>query len=174
MTVTAAERGDTQAMGVVSRVILASPDRVWATLGNGWTYARWVVGTGEIRAVDVDFPAPGARLHYRIGRWPLVKKGTTTVLACDEGQLLELEAEGWPIGTAYVGFSLEPVVSGMSGSVGTDREPSGPHTATQVVITEHPKSGLASALHNPAADQLFRLRNVETLRRLEKAVLGLP
>jgi hypothetical protein len=47
-------------------------------------------------------------------------------------------------------------------------------TGARVAITEHPRRGLATVLHNPVTDLLIWLRNVETLRRLEQAVLGWP
>lgn len=144
-------------MATVSRVIPASADQVWAVLGNGWTYSRWVVGTGGIRAVDVPYPVPGSQLHYRIGHWPLAKKGVTTCLRHTPPKRLELEAEGWPLGTVHIDLSLTEEGGG-----------------TQVAITEYPKRGPASALHNPFADLMIWLRNIETLRRLEKAVLGRP
>ena len=38
---------------------------------------------------------------------------------------------------------------------------------TLVTMDEHPLRGPARTLHNPAVDALIRIRNVETLRRLE-------
>jgi hypothetical protein len=35
-------------------------------------------------------------------------------------------------------------------------------------MVEHPKRGIAAALHNPLGDALLKLRNVEALRRLER------
>ncbi|MCL9796264.1 SRPBCC family protein [Frankia sp. AgKG'84/4] len=144
-------------MATVSRLIGAPASQVWAVLDNGWTYSRWVVGTGAIRAVDLPFPEAGARLHYQIGRWPLAKKGVTTCLRHDAPAEVELEAEGWPLGTVHITLAVTEQDGG-----------------TLVAITEHPKRGLARAVHNPVLDRLIWLRNVETLRRLEKAVLGQP
>ncbi len=144
-------------MATVSRLIGAPASQVWAVLDTGWTYSRWVVGTGAIRAVDPQFPEPGARLHYQIGRWPLVKKGITTSLRHDSPAEVELEAEGWPLGTAHITLAV------------CERD-----GGTLVAITEHPNRGLARTLHNPVLDRMIWLRNVETLRRLDKAVLGRP
>jgi len=157
-------------VAAVSRVVPAPPDRVWAALANGWTYARWVVGTSAIRAVDPDFPAEQTRLHYRIGHRPLAKQGGTAVLRQVPGERLELEAEGWPLGTVYIELTLtpeDPAPGEYDGAVNGS-------AWTRVTIVEHPRRGLAGKLHNPLLDLTVWARNLETLRRLEKVVLGRP
>jgi hypothetical protein len=34
------------------KVIDTTPDRIFAVLADGWTYASWVVGAAHIRDVD--------------------------------------------------------------------------------------------------------------------------
>jgi uncharacterized protein YndB with AHSA1/START domain len=139
-------------MATNARQLEASKAAVWAVHSDGRRYAEWVVGTSRIRDADPDFPAPGARIHYTVGRRPLRHDGHTEVLAVDAGRRLELEAHAWPLGTARIVLRL------------TDRA-----GGCRVEIEEHPKRGPAGRLHNPGLDLLIKLRNVETLRRLERA-----
>ena len=93
-------------MAVVTHVVPAPPDRVWAVLRDGWTYSDWVVGSVHIRDVDAAWPAPGARLHHKVGPWPVSVRDTSTVLACDEPRELRLRAGLWPFGAATVEIRL--------------------------------------------------------------------
>jgi hypothetical protein len=130
-----------------------TPPAVFDVLADGWTYADWVVGTRTIRAVDAGWPAEGTALHYTVGYGPLRKEGHTRSLAYEPERRLELEAHAWPAGTVRIELRAEPVDGG-----------------SLVSIEEHPLRGLAARLHNPAADVLIHVRNVETLRRLERCV----
>lgn len=127
-----------------------SRDAVWAALGDGYTYSEWVVGTREIRDVDKAFPAVGARLHYTVGRGPLRHEGHTRVLDVVPGERLELEIRAWPMLTIRVKLRL----AARDGS-------------TEVTMIEHPYRGAIAKFHNPVLDTMLRLRNIETLRRLE-------
>jgi hypothetical protein len=129
------------------------PSAIFSVLRDGKSYARWVVGTTEVRAVDDTWPAPGARLHYRIGWGPMKKDDETKVMRLQDGSELELEAVGRPLGSARVDFRVDAVRDG-----------------SLVTIIEHPSKGLLSTLHNPGFELLVFLRNVETLRRLEREV----
>lgn len=126
-------------------------DAVWAALADGYTYSEWVVGTREIRDVDEAFPAAGARLHYTVGHGPLRHKGHTSVLDAVPGERLELEIRAWPMLTVRVEMLLCARDDG----------------STEVTMVEHPYRGAIAKLHNPVLDMMLRLRNVETLRRLE-------
>ena len=144
-------------MATNRRVLAASRDKVWQALCDGFSYSSWVVGTSSIRAVDDAWPAPGSRLHYRIGRGPLRHEGHTEVLAATEGSRLELEAHAWPLGTARIEILLAD-------------EPRG---RCAVTMTEHPARGVAAALNHaallrPIGDGLLKLRNDEALRRLDR------
>lgn len=128
---------------------------IFDVLRDGRTYGDWVVGTSEIRAVDPGWPQEGTRLHYRVGHGPLRKDDVTTSRDYTPDERLELEANAWPMGTARIVLSVEDADGG-----------------TLVSIEEHPRRGLAKLLHNPVLDLLIKLRNVETLRRLESQVRG--
>src|SRR5581483_485178 len=132
---------------------------VWQTLADGHAYADWVVGTRAIRAADAEWPSVGSRLHYTVGHRPLRYDGHTEVLSVDEGRCLELEAHAWPSGSVRIEIALEDDAAG----------------GCLVTIVERPARGVVAVLHNPVGDALLKLRNVETLRRLERrARVGLP
>lgn len=133
-----------------------SAEAVWRTLSDGFTFDRWVVGTRHIRDVDDGFPAVGRSLHYRIGPGPLRHEGHTEVLAQEEGSCLELRIHAWPAGTVRVVLRLTPR--------GKDR--------CEVTMEEFPDTGVAGILHNRLFDLVIRLRNVESLRRLEAVASG--
>ena len=139
-------------MATNRRVIDASRESVWQVLSDGRTYSSWVVGTSAIRDVDAGFPAAGTSLHYRIGRGPLCHDGHTEVKAATEEKHLELEAHAWPFGTARIDLQLDDHDDGRC----------------VVTMVEHPAQGTAAMLHNPVGDAIIKLRNVESLRRLEK------
>jgi uncharacterized protein YndB with AHSA1/START domain len=126
-------------------------DDVWATLSDGTTYADWVVGTTSIREVDSHWPQLGSRLHYSVGRGRLRHDGHTEVKSVEPGRCLELEAHAWPRGSVRIEITLH--------DHGDD---------TVVEMVEHPARGTAAVLHNPVGDALLKLRNVQTLRRLQK------
>lgn len=127
-----------------------SPTQVFDALRDGRTYGDWVVGTRTTREVDPTWPAPGTAIHYVIGYGPLRKDGVTTSTRYEPDSRLALEAHAWPAGTAGIVITAE--------ARGTD---------TEVAIEEAPLRGPARLMHNPALDLLIKLRNVETLRRLE-------
>jgi uncharacterized protein YndB with AHSA1/START domain len=147
--------GNPDDMATNRRTLSAPRDAVWRTLCDGHAYASWVVGTSSIRAVDGDWPAPGSRLHYRVGRGPLTHDGHTEVLAMTDGARLKLEAHAWPLGTASIELLLADAPDG----------------GCEVTMVEHPARGAAAVLHNPVGDGLLKLRNVEALRRLDRLAL---
>lgn len=129
-----------------------APGAVFDVLRDGKSYAGWVVGTRKIRAVDPGWPAVGTRLHYTVGYGPLRKDDETRSLTYEPDTKLALEARAWPAGTARIELRAEPAEGGAL-----------------VSIDEHPNAGLAKTLHNPILDAIIRIRNLETLRRLEHA-----
>lgn len=144
--------GNQAGVATNARQMQPSARQVWAVLSDGRRYAEWVVGTSRIRDADPAFPEPGTRIHYTVGRGPIRHDGHTEVVALDPGRRLELEAYAWPLGTARIVLRLNDRAGGC-----------------RVEIEEHPKRGPAGRLHNPGLDLLIKLRNVETLRRLERA-----
>jgi Polyketide cyclase / dehydrase and lipid transport len=140
-------------MAEVSRVMSAAPDRVFATLADGWQYAGWVVGSVKVRAVEGTWPAVGSRIHHAVGAWPLTLKDETEVELSQPGVRLVLLARGRPFGEARVDIRLEDRAAG-----------------TLVTMIETPVSGPGKWLNNPALEALLRARNVEALARLAALV----
>lgn len=138
-------------MATNTRTFSVPRDAVWDALCDGFSYARWVVGTSAIRDVDANWPQRNSRLHYRIGRGRLRHDGHTEVRDVAPGERLELEAHAWPVGSARIELVLRDVNGGC-----------------EVRMVEHPARGAAAWLHNPVGDALIKLRNVEALRRLER------
>lgn len=137
-------------------VIAASPDEVFAVLADARSYQHWVVGCDDIRAVEGDWPEVGSHFFHTVGVGPLKTKDNTKVVEVDPGRRLVLEARARPAGVAQVIFELTPVDGG---------------TRTDVMIEEYPIKGVAKTIDNPIQDGLIKVRNVETLRRLERVVL---
>ena len=128
-----------------------TPTQVFDVLRDGKSYEHWVVGTRMIRDVDPGWPAEGTRVHYTVGYGRLRKDDVTTSRSYEPDVRLDLEANAWPAGTASIVLRCDPRDDGLL-----------------VSIDEKPVRGRAKAMHNPVADLLIKLRNVETLRRLEQ------
>ena len=141
-------------MAVTRRRIPFPPSAVLALLADGRRYADWVVGAKRIRAVDPTWPDVGSQFHHTVGVGPVSTDDTTEVLSFTrpDGPVV-LKARGWPSGAARITITAEPIADG-----------------SEVVIDEVPIEGPAKSLHNPVLDGLIHLRNVESLRRLERAV----
>ena len=144
------EQGKPEPVAIVSRIVQAAPDRVFAVLADGWTYSDWVVGTVHIRDVDSAWPSPGAQLHHKAGPWPLSLHDSSTVLDCVPGERLRLKAGLWPLGAAEVDIRLAAHADGT----------------TRVVIEETFTDGPLARVQNKLNDLVLHRRNVETLRRL--------
>jgi hypothetical protein len=135
----------------ICRTVGTTPERIFAVLADGWSYASWVVGAAHIRDVDASWPAAGARIHHRVGPWPLQIDDQTVVRAVEPGELLELDARVWPVGAAVIRISLEPVSA----------------TSTRVRMAETLSSGVGRLLPDAVQGLLLRPRNAEALRRLD-------
>lgn len=94
------------------RDLHASRERVWEVLADGWTYSQWVVGNSRTRAVDPDWPEPGAAIRHSIGVWPLVISDQTSVESCVPGQELVLRAGLGPFGAARITMRLTEIPEG--------------------------------------------------------------
>ncbi|TLW95312.1 SRPBCC family protein [Saccharomonospora piscinae] len=140
----------------VSRVMPVRPDRVWAVLSDGWTYAGWVVGNAHVRDVDEGFPAEGTRIHHKAGMWPLLVPDVSVVTAVAAGRMLELAARAWFFGRARVRITLD----------------AGGEHATRVTLAEEAVSGPAAALPDAVQAAYLRPRNAEALARLQDMVVG--
>jgi hypothetical protein len=138
-------------MSITERVVNASPQRINAVLSDGWNYADWVVGAVHIRSVDANWPAPGSRVHHRVGAWPLTLNDSTEVISYDPDSSLELRARLWPFGEATVSLRWEQIKPG----------------SCRVRMEEQFARGPALAFRNRAADVVLDARNNESLARLE-------
>lgn len=126
---------------------------MFAVLADGWSYADWVVGTKEIRAVDKSWPAVGARIRYAVGAGPLTFTDVTEVRAVETDRSLVLEARGWPAGTVGIRLRLEETTAG-----------------TRIAMGEEPERGPARWLHSRLTEFMVFQRNRVTLRRLRRLV----
>jgi uncharacterized protein YndB with AHSA1/START domain len=138
-----------------TRLIKASPDRVWAVLADGWLYPTWVVGASRMRSVDASWPQVGSRLHHSAGVWPALLDDETESLHCLPERQLRLRARGWPLGEAEVSINLEPKDEG-----------------TLVELREQVVAGPGRYLPRRAQDPMLTIRNTESLRRLAYLVEG--
>ncbi len=127
-----------------------SVEQVFAVLADGWSYGHWVVGATHIRDVDPGWPQVGTCIHHSVGAWPVMAQQTTTVRATDPPHGLELEAQLWPLGVAWIRLAMMPVAPGT----------------TEVRMSEELIRGPGRLL--PAAMQALVLkpRNKESLIRL--------
>jgi uncharacterized protein YndB with AHSA1/START domain len=133
------------------------PETVWAVLADPGDYARWVVGSKLIRDADAGWPAPGTRFHHTIGVGPVTLSDDTESLEARRPELLRVRAKARPLGTATVRLELQARNGG-----------------TRVRMTETP-DGLAFVLAlNPVAYVVTKLRNAESLKRLEALALRRP
>ena len=142
-------------MSVNVRRMSCTPEQVFAVLADPWVYPTWVVGASRLRAADDRYPAPGSRLHHSIGVWPLVLNDETRVDEWDPPRRMVLEAKTRPFGTERVVIDVKPRGGGCV-----------------VRIEEHPYTGLVTKLPGVIADTLLKIRNAETLRRLEWVARG--
>jgi hypothetical protein len=140
-------------MATNSRVMSGlDPADVFAAFRDGYTYGNWVVGTRKIRRVETGWPDVGTAIHFTVGYKPFRKDDETRVVRYEPDRELELEAHAWPAGAAAIILTVEQTAPGD----------------TTITIQEHPSKGLAEKFHNPLLDLLIKVRNVESLRRLEK------
>lgn len=144
-------------MSTNTRVMSATPEKVWSVLSDGWLYPLWVVGASRMREVDDSWPAKGSLLHHSVGTWPALLDDNTEVLEAQPLSLLKLRARTWPAGSANVVIRLN--------AVGTD---------TEVTIEEDVANGPALLVPKPVRDVGLTWRNVETLRRLAYVVERRP
>ena len=132
----------------VRRATTAAADAVWAVLAHGWRLSVWVVGAARVSAVDLSWPAVGARLRYGIGAWPLLLPGSARVTASRPRRELALHGRT-PLG----GIDVQVLV---------DEGPSG----RALVMREDVVSGPAHLVPARLRAAVIGARNVETLRRL--------
>jgi uncharacterized protein YndB with AHSA1/START domain len=130
------------------------PETVWDVLADPASYAYWVVGSKRIRDADATFPDPGSKFHHTIGVGPLTLNDHTEVLDAERPGLMRLRAKGRPLGTATVTLRMTPEDGG-----------------TLVEINESPDGVYSVLAFNPAVHAVTKLRNAESLMRLEELAL---
>ncbi|MFA9429548.1 SRPBCC domain-containing protein [Egicoccus sp. AB-alg2] len=140
-------------MAEVVRIIPASRAAVFAALAEPGTYPRWVVGAQRIRAVEGQWPLPGATFHHVVGAFPLRLRDSTTVVDAADDERLVLEARARPVGRARVELHLEEVPGG-----------------TRVRMNEYPISGPTRFVPEAFLAPSIRQRNELSLERLEGLV----
>jgi uncharacterized protein YndB with AHSA1/START domain len=131
------------------------PTAVWQALSDPDGYAYWVVGSKGVRDADPGFPAPGTRFHHTIGVGPLTLDDHTEVIEAEPPMRLRLRAKGRPLGTATVILRMTPVGGG-----------------TSVEIEEHPDGAHSLLALNPLLQLATKVRNAESLMRLEELALA--
>ncbi len=145
-------------MAVNERFMPAPPEAVWEALADPEGYRHWVVGSKRIRDADPTWPAPGSRFHHTIGVGPLSINDHTESLEAVAPQRLRLRVKGRPLLTAKVTMDLRPESGG-----------------TLVRMQEDPDGSFRLLALNPLVQWATRLRNAESLKRLEKlALAGVP
>jgi uncharacterized protein YndB with AHSA1/START domain len=133
------------------RFMAVPPQAVWNALADPAAYAYWVVGSKRVRDAEPGWPAPGTRFHHTIGVGRLTLDDHTVSIEADEPRRLRLRAKGRPMGTATVTMELQPRDGG-----------------TLVRMTENPDGVFAIMKLNPAVHVLTKVRNAESLMRLEE------
>ncbi|HUR86096.1 MAG TPA: SRPBCC domain-containing protein [Solirubrobacteraceae bacterium] len=127
---------------------------VWDALADAGGFGYWVVGSKTIRDADPEWPAPGSRFHHTIGTGPLESSDHTESLEADPPRLLRMRAKARPLGIARVTLEMTPKDGG-----------------TVVRMTEN-LDGIYAILNlNPLVHVLTKLRNAESLMRLEELAL---
>ncbi|MFI8193787.1 SRPBCC family protein [Streptomyces sp. NPDC085946] len=138
-------------MAVRHRLIKVSPQTVWTVLADGSRYAEWVPGTSESRPLRGQWPQEGSSITYMVRLGPARLTNETVVRRCEEGSVLELEAQAGPLGTARIAIELRRW---------------GEHCL--VIVDEHPLQGPGGLLHNVGAEAVIQLRHRAMLHRLAR------
>ncbi len=141
-------------MATNRRFMPVPPDAVWEALADPSGYEYWVVGSKVIRDAEPGFPAPGTKFHHTIGFGPFTLQDHTEVLEAERPGLLKLRAKGRPLGTASVTLRMTPEDGG-----------------TTVEMVERPDGPFAILNVNPLLHVLTKVRNSESLMRLEELAL---
>jgi uncharacterized protein YndB with AHSA1/START domain len=141
-------------MATNQRFMTPPPEAVWAVLADPDGYAYWVVGSKLIRDADPEWPAPGSKFHHTIGLAGRTVDDHTESLEAEPPRRLKHRAKGRPLGTATVTLDLIPRAGG-----------------TLVRMTENPDGIYSVMALNPVVHVTTKLRNAESLMRLEELAL---
>ncbi len=130
------------------------PEAVWDALADPGHYGYWVVGSKVIRDADPGWPQPGTKFHHTVGVGPLKVSDHTVSLEAKRPHLLKLRAKGRPLGTATVTLKMRVKDGG-----------------TVVEMVENPDGIYRPLALNPFLHVATKLRNSESLMRLEELAL---
>jgi uncharacterized protein YndB with AHSA1/START domain len=131
------------------------PGRVFAVLSEPRSFARWVVGSREVRRADPGWPKVGTAFDHRVGIWPFTLADNSEVVQCEPPRLLKLLVKARPFSRAYVTLHLKASNGG-----------------TRLSMDEFAADTPSRLFFNPLTDPLVRLRNNVSLRRLKALAEG--
>ncbi len=131
------------------------PESVFAVLSDPRSYARWVVGSREVRRADPDWPAVGTAFDHKVGIWPATLSDHSEVLEAEPPHFLKLLVKARPFSRALVSLRLQETPRG-----------------TRVQMREVAADARSRLLLNPLTDPLIWIRNRESLRRLRALAEG--
>jgi uncharacterized protein YndB with AHSA1/START domain len=126
------------------------PERVFAVLSEPRSFARWVVGSSEIRRADPGWPSVGTAFEHRVGIWPFTLADNSEVVQCEPPGLLKLLVKARPFSRAYVTLNLKTSNGG-----------------TRLSMDEVAADARSRLFFNALTDPLVHLRNNVSLRRLK-------
>ena len=141
-------------MATNRRFMPVPPEAVWDALADPGGYGYWVVGSKEIRDADPRLAGSGSRFHHTSGSAPLRSMITRRLLEARAPDFLRLRAKARPFGTARVTMQMTPKDGGTV--VRDDRDTRRAHAVLSL---------------NPLVHVLTKLRNAESLMRLEELAL---
>ena len=141
-------------MAVNTRTLKATPEEIFEVLLDAECYPDWVVGAKTVRGQDPDWPAVGSAFYHRVGVEGANLKDKTTMVAIDAPRYLELTAYARPLGIARIAVRTEETEGG-----------------TLVELFEKPEEGTRMRWISAIVDPAIRLRNVLSLKRLERTVM---
>jgi uncharacterized protein YndB with AHSA1/START domain len=137
-----------------TRFMPVPPEAVWDVLADPGDYGYWVVGSKVIRDAEPDWPAPGSKFHHTVGVGPVKVSDHTVSVEAEPPHLLKIRAKGRPLGTATVTMKMHPKDGG-----------------TFVEMVENPDGIFSPLALNPVLHVATKLRNSESLMRLEELAL---
>jgi len=141
-------------MSRMTKVMKASPERVFDALLTAENFAYWVVGSKQVRDVDDDWPKVGSSFHHLIGFGPFHIDDHTKILEVDPPRRLVMSARMGPVGSAVIRLMLKPLRRGR----------------TKVVMEEKPESGVVRLVPRRLLHRAVGIRNAQSLRRLARLV----
>jgi uncharacterized protein YndB with AHSA1/START domain len=140
-------------MAITERTMDATPQQVFDVLLDARCYPDWVVGAKAFRDVDDAWPAVGSAFYHRVGTEVADLKDKTVVLELDDLHRIALRTFARPLGIARVVITAKAAEGG-----------------TVVSLFEEPEIGTKARAISVLLDPLLHLRNIESLRRMERVI----